>query len=202
MVHLLVQTRRDQTLMKRKVNLSLAALLMIFSAFVSLAASPANNAAVIGQPTIFWRNNRWETSQDGKWISWAEACERRRHHKVGQGVALRDASGLGQPNVSIGQTAIGSGKPNGGIGQPNVALGENNFQIGRPNAGIGRRNFEMGQPTIGIGQTTIAIGQPTLGIGQPNFSIAQPTIGIGQPTIGIGQPAIGIGKQRESIGRR
>jgi hypothetical protein len=180
MVHLLV-TRRDQTLMKRKVNLSLAALLMIFSAFVSLAASPANNAAVIGKPTIFWRNNRWETSQDGKWISWAEACELRRHHKVEQGVALRDASGLGQPNVGIGQTAIGSGKPNGGIGQPNVGLGENNFQIGRRNAGVGRRNFEMGQPTIGIGQTTIAIGQPTSG---------------------IGQPPIGIGKQRESIGRR
>jgi hypothetical protein len=187
MVHLLVP-RRDQTLMKRKVNLSLAALLMIFSAFVSLAASPANNAAVIGQPTIFWRNNRWETSQDGKWISWAEACERRRHHKVEQGVALRDASGLGQSNVGIGQTAIGSDKPNGGIGQPNVGLGENNFQIGRRNAGVGRRNFEMGQPTIGIGQ--------------PNFSIGQPTIGIGQPTIGIAQPAIGIGKQRESIGRR
>src|SRR5947208_1388785 len=114
----------------------------------AFAASAQDRAVVIGQPTIFWRNNRWEMWQDGKWISWTEACERQRDRDRNARVAGRDPSGLGQPNVAIGQSTIGIGKPNMAIGQNNFEIGPNNFGIGRPNAGIGRRNVELGQTTI------------------------------------------------------
>ena len=134
--------------------------------------------ALIGQPSIFWRNNEWQTFQNGKWAPYFKS----------QNNDLTRQSDLGPtPGSEIAPPNIGIGRPNGqigertiGIGRPNVQMGQPNAQIGKTTIGIGRPNVQMGQNTIRIGQPN-TIGQTTIGIGQPNVAIGQPTIGIGKP---------------------
>src|ERR1041385_8375424 len=98
--------------------------LLAATAFMQLSFAGNENSGSIGQPTIFWRNCQWETFQDGKWISWAQTCNRNREIKS----QAADGSGLGQPNVGIG-------KANTQIGRPNVELGQRTIGIGRNKIG-------------------------------------------------------------------
>jgi hypothetical protein len=207
-------------------------LFFLSAAALVLAASTGfasdNAAAPIGQPTIFWHDNEWQTYENGVWRPYGRkpveplAGDQADSEEIPQAPVFPEDAPSFEPGADMFIIRGGHNRHSGAQDRrhrsnhnnhnhpfhserPRSALERFRNQespaagMGAPNVFIGQPNIGIGQPTIGIGQPTIGIGQPTIGIGQPTIGIGQPTIGIGQPTIGIGQPTIGIG-QRNGIG--
>ena len=208
--------------MKRTVVIGL-----IFAASVcGWAADPAASSVAIGQPSVFWHDNQWETYHDGVWVPYGQSVTnamtgpdavapagvadtppagpngRRRGHfaRVPSGYGRLNDTG-GTPGAPTGQPHVGIGQYNLGMGQPSIGIGQPNVGVGQPNIGIGQPNIGVGQPNIGIGQPNIGVGQPNLGVGKPNIGVGQPNIGVGKPNIGVGQPNIGVGKPNIGTGK-
>jgi hypothetical protein len=200
----------------------LVSLVFVANVWYSADGSSSGTSAAIGQPSIFWHNNEWETYHDGVWVPYGQSVTNAMNARD---TTVTEGSGGGQStdvigrrrgrmarvrrepreqnHVSEGQETprAGIGQPNTGIGQPNIGIGQPNTGIGQPNIGIGQPNTGIGQPNVGIGQTPTGIGKPNVGLGQTPTGIGRPNIGIGKPPVGVGQPPTGIGKPNIEIGQ-
>jgi hypothetical protein len=220
-----VRVRQQTLIMRTKFIL----LMVTTGSFAGWAAdSPLSEAPVaIGQPTVFWVNNQWQTWKNDNWVPYGRDVAPREprsseadssqeplngstpaFHRQGRrdkshdnGVVRKNGldGALGQPDVQTDQPNIAIGHGNIGIGQPSMAMGPPNVAIGQPH-GVGGPDVAIGTPNAGIGQTTIGIGQANPGIGKAS-GIGQTTIGIGQPNTGLGEPN-SVGQPTTGMGKQ
>jgi len=162
---------------------------LVFVANIWCGARGANNEnfAAIGQPSIFWHNNEWETYHDGVWAPYGQSVTN---------AMFAPGGGVAGESIS-GQSAEVSGRRRGHIGGGRRSPSEHNVEVDPGTTGAG-----IGQPNTGIGQPNLGIGQPNLGIGTPNIGIGEPNLGIGRPNTGIGRTPTGLGMPTGRIGRR
>ena len=183
---------------------------------VCLGHAGQTGSLLIGQPSVFWHDGKWETYTNNQWIPYTEP------KKI---VAMnderyRDPTFSPQPEAPTNDAAYiypegwyGPGAfpvsrhlkrrrgtheqdtSDSNFGRPNIGIGQPTIGIGQPNGGMGQPNVGIGQPTIGIGQPNTAIGQTTIGIGQQGGTIGHRNMELGKPNNAIGQTTIGIGQQ-------
>ncbi|HEV2393410.1 MAG TPA: hypothetical protein VG146_13745 [Verrucomicrobiae bacterium] len=169
--------------------LRLSVLAAIFVLGSSASRAGSEQSTIIGQPTVFWHDNQWQTYQNGIWVPYSPFVNG--PTDIAAPVAVSDS----QPDNTAGGI-----RPLFGTGQRRLRnhgawqgwTGSQQTQGTRPLS-----NVAIGQSMIGIGQSTIGIGQSTIGIGQSTIGIGQSTVGLGRPYLGIGRPG-GLGKRSDA----